>query len=154
MSKTFKSGSISIELGPELQGYVDRVMKEVMPNTAKAIGDEVEELRQYAQKNWPVKAERSEFKIRLLERLKAEGKLDGEVRGSSRNSRSKWRHGIRMTPDGIEGFVENYAPYAAFIREINRGRKPGKHQFRQLLFRRFGAKRQRALFARIEKELG
>tara|TARA_R100001443_G_scaffold24962_2_gene37635 strand:- start:4946 stop:5410 length:465 start_codon:yes stop_codon:yes gene_type:complete len=154
MSKNFSAGSVSIDLSDDLQRFVDRVIKEVSPNTAKAIGDEVAELRQYAQKNWPVKAERSEFKVRLLKRLEAEGKLTGGVRGSSRDSRGKWRHGVRMTPNGIEGFVENFAPYAAFIREISYSRKPGKHQFRQLLFRRFGAKRQRALFEKIEKELG
>ena len=50
MSKTFSAGSVSIDLSDDLQRFVDRAIKEVSPNTAKAIGDEVAELRQYAQK--------------------------------------------------------------------------------------------------------
>lgn len=145
---------VSFDLGPELQGYVDRVVKEVLPETHKALLEEVTELRTYAEANWPVKPERSEVRLAMLERLSAQGRIKGEINKTSRNSRGKFLHGVRMTPDGLEGFVKNTADYAAFIREPSSGRKPGKHQFRQLLFKRFGAKRQNALYARIAKELG
>jgi hypothetical protein len=154
MSKSFKSGAFEIELGNELQGYVDRVVKEVLPDTHKALLEEVTELRRYAEAHWPVKPERSEVRLAIMERLAAQGRIKGEINKTSRNSAGKFRHGVRMTPDGLEAFVENKASYAAFIREPSVGKKPGKHQFRQLLFKRFGAKRQNALWAKVAKELG
>lgn len=154
MSSTFQFRQIEIELDDELRDYTDRVLKEVLPETAAAFQEEVDELRAYAQSNWPVKQELTQWRVEMLERLEKQGKFTGNIRKRSRDSKGKFAHGVRFTPDGLEAFVENRAPYAAFIREIGVGRKKGRHVHRRLLFGRFGAKRQRALWARVAKELG
>ena len=156
MSKMFKSGSVSLELGSELQGYVDRVIKEVLPETHRAILEEVTELRRHAEQVWPVLKEKDPAMVARLKRSIASGKLKGqELHLTSRNSRGKWRHGVRMTPDGLEGFVENKAPYSAFVSyPRERGEKRPKRVYQKVLMRRFGAKRQNALFRRIQKEIG
>ena len=146
MSKT------EFDLGPELQGYVDRVIKEVLPETKKALEEEVAELRRHAESNWPVMEPKDRETVARVKRAQKAGKIRGEVNAVSRDSRGKWRHGVRMTPDGLEAFVENTAPYSAFIAE--KGTKGKKRVFQRLLFRRFGAKRQNALWAKVAKELG
>ena len=156
MSKTFRFGSVSIGVGPGLDQYVDRVIKEVLPETKKAILEEVKELREHAEQNWPVLKEKDPALIARLQRSIKSGKLKGqELHLVSRNSRGKWRHGVRMTPKGLEGFVENKAPYSAFVSyPRKRGEKRPKRVYQKVLMRRFGAKRQNALFSRIQKELG
>ena len=156
MSNSFTFGSVSIGRDSGLEKYVDRVIREVLPETKKAILEEVTELRMHAEQNWPVLKDKDSALVARLKRSIASGKLKGQdLHLVSRNSRGKWRHGVRMTPHGLEGFVENKAPYSAFVSfPKERGQKRAKRVFQTVLMRRFGAKRQNALFARIRKELG
>ena len=74
---------------------------------------------------------------------------------TSRGSKSKWTHGVRMTPGGLEAWVNNSADYAAFVSfKKEKGQKRVKRVHKDLLFKRFGAKRQNALWAKVAKELG
>lgn len=147
---------VSFDLGPELQGYVDRVVKEVLPETHKALLEEVTELRKFAAANWPVLADRDPGDLARIRASIAAGKLKGqELNLVSKNSRGKWTHGVRMTPNGLEAFVRNSAPYSAFVtHKKTRGQKRAKRVFQTVLFKRFGAKRQNALWAKVAKELG
>ena len=147
---------VSFDLGPELQGYVDRVVKEVLPETHKALLEEVTELRTYAEAHWPTLEQKDPATIARLRASIEAGKLQGQTLNLvSKNSKSKWKHGVRMTPDGLEGFVHNSAPYSAFVtHKKEKGQKRAKRVFHTVLFKRFGAKRQNALYARIAKELG
>jgi hypothetical protein len=156
VSKSYKFGSITFGRGSELEGYVDRVVRELLPETRQALLEEVKELGEYAEQNWPVLKEKDPAMVARLKRSIERGKLKGQdLNLVSRNSRGKWRYGVRMTPDGLEGFVENKAPYSAFVTfPRKRGEKRPKRVFQVVLMRRFGAKRQNALFRRIQKELG
>lgn len=147
---------VSFDLGPELQGYVDRVVKEVLPETHKALLAEVTELRRYAEAHWPTLEQKDPATIARLRASIDSGKLQGQTLNLvSKNSKGKWKHGVRMTPGGLEGFVKNTAPYSAFVtHKKTRGQKRAKRVFQTVLFKRFGAKRQNALWAKVAKELG
>ena len=147
--------SITIDLGSELQGYVDQVIRDVLPDTHAALLAEVRELRIYAQTNWPVLEKPPEKELLGLEIAAAKGKLRGKLSFESRDSKHKWDHGVRMTPHGLEAFVVNKAPYSAFAqlpRKVSKGKK--KYYHKELLIKRFGAKRQNALWDKVKKELG
>lgn len=147
--------SITVDLGPELEGYVKQLINDVYPETHAALMAEVRELRNYAQRNWPVLKKPPASELVGLEIAATKGKLRGRLSFVSRDSKSKWSHGVRMTMDGLEAFVINRAPYSAFAqlpRKVTKGKK--KYYHKELLFKRFGAKRQNALWAKVKKELG
>lgn len=147
--------SITVDLGPELEGYVKQIISDVYPETHAALMAEVRELRIYAERNWPVLEKPSAPELLGLEIAEAKGKLRGKLSFVSRDSRHKWDHGVRMTMDGLEAFVINKAPYSAFAqlpRNVAKGKK--KYYHKELLFKRFGAKRQNALWDKVKKELG
>ncbi len=151
-SSEFKYGSISLAVDPEFGKYIERLRKEIYPITFKALGEEVAELRDHAEKNWPVLTRPSDAMVRGLEIAKKKGKIKGRLSFDSRDSKGKWSEGARITPTGIEAWVANHAPYSAFVAYPKTKNKKKVHK--DLLFKRFGKKRQDALWAKITSEMG
>lgn len=154
MAGVYRNGSITVEMGNELEIYVDRVIREVLPDTHRELLAIVSELESYAASHWPIKETMSNLEFFMIQKAMHDGKIKLEdIYRSSRGSREKWYSSVKMTVDGLEATVGNRAKYAAFVYEDGTGKKP-KRLFKRLLFKRFGAKKQNELWAKIKKELG
>ena len=76
MSKSYKFGSITFGRGSELEGYVDRVVRELLPETRQALLEEVTELEEYMEqtnKQLPDLRRRAQHIIRWVENRNPRG---------------------------------------------------------------------------------
>jgi hypothetical protein len=85
--------TVSVEVGGELDAFIQRLLKQAAPTVAPRMEQEVRELMAESRVDWPI----------------------GEERGRP-HSRDTFSVDLVLTPDGVEARLSSDAPYLYMIR--------------------------------------
>lgn len=140
---TAKAGGAEVEISSDFNRLIDDLLSAALPETKKAIDEELTRIYNNAVKNWPVRmvrpfTERDKFYAQIAKEekkgkskkqsfaisksMKERGTLPPprpftpKVSKKSENSRAKLKKGIRIEGDEIVAFIENRAGYAWAIK--------------------------------------